>query len=337
MTIDIDTFLTALYTIVDDLYQQHFAPYKLKRRGPEPLLADSEVLTLAICTQWFGTSENKFIGYAQRHWRSFFPRLLSQSQTNRRTRDLAGVLVHMVSLVSAQLETELVAYEAFDGLPVPLMRRCRGNKHRLFGDEASVGRGGSDKDWYYGCKMLISVTPTGVITGFVLGPASTQERWLADAFLCWRKDPQAVAWEKKDIPANNKRKSKDYVGPTGLIWPRDGAGKISEKPYIADGGYSGPVWTKHWAKDYQAQVFTPESYKGKHPEAAKGQHRRWRHVVETVNGHLEQVFHLLFPKARSRWGLLTRVAAKLSAFNLGIHLNRLFGRPDFSVDTLFKY
>ena len=59
-------------------------------------------------------------------------------------------------------------------------------------------------------------------------------------------------------------------------------------------------------------------------------------MVERINGHLEGVFHLRFPQARSPWGLLSRVAAKLAALNLGIRLNRLFGRPDSSFATLFS-
>ena len=60
----LDTFLTALYCIVDDLYQQHYAPHKPKRRGKRPELSDSEVLTLIICAQWHGTSHRAFIRYA---------------------------------------------------------------------------------------------------------------------------------------------------------------------------------------------------------------------------------------------------------------------------------
>ena len=54
MAIDLDTFLVALYTIVDDLYQQHAAPVKPVRPGPPPTVSDSEVLTLAVCAQWWG-------------------------------------------------------------------------------------------------------------------------------------------------------------------------------------------------------------------------------------------------------------------------------------------
>src|SRR6187401_2556011 len=93
MTIDLNTFLTTVYCITDDLYQQHYAHLKPKRPGKKPDLSDSEVLTLTILAQWqLDRSERAFLGYAAQHWRSFFPRLLSQSQFNRRSRDLCGVL-----------------------------------------------------------------------------------------------------------------------------------------------------------------------------------------------------------------------------------------------------
>ena len=75
----LDTFLVALYSTVDDLYQKYYAPHKPKRRGKKPDLSDSEVLTLAICAQWHGASQRAFIRYAAEHWRNYFPRLLSQS------------------------------------------------------------------------------------------------------------------------------------------------------------------------------------------------------------------------------------------------------------------
>ncbi len=336
MQLDFDTFLVALYTLVDDLYRANFAPCKPRRPGPRPQLSDSEVLTIAICGQYFGPSERALIRYASRHWRGYFPKLLSQSQTNRRVHDLTGVLVHLIPLVGEGLQAELAAYQAFDCLPAPLMRRCRGKRHRLFGDEADVGKGGADRDFFYGCQVLLAVTPSGVITGFLLGPARTEGHWMAESFLCWRHDPYAIPWEPKDLPPANKRKSKDYVGPTGRIWPRDAVGWPSPEPYVCDGGFRGARWAVHWARDYQALVFTPHSFLGGEVEAARAEHRRLRHVIETVNNLLENVLHLAFPLARSPWGLLSRVAAKLLACDLGIWINRLFGREDFALATLFS-
>jgi hypothetical protein len=338
MDLDLDTFLVALYTIVDDLYREHFAPHRPRRRGAKPQLSDSEVLTLLLCAQLTGWPERRMVAYAHKHWRSFFPRLISQGATNRRGHDLAGVLMALVPLLAQELGCEAAPYQAFDTMAVPLLRRCRGERHRLYADEAGIGRGGSDRDWYYGCRLLVAVTPQGVITGFVVGSASTQERWLAEAFLCWRHDPQAQPLTPADLPPPHPRKGdpKAYVGPTGPIWPRGGVGVPSQQPYVADAGFAGRVWVAHWAHDYAARVLTPGAYEGEQAKALKHQHACWRHIVETVNECLGHRLRLFFPGARSAWGLLTRMGAKLAAFNLSIWLNRRFGQPDLALATIFN-
>ena len=143
MPIDLDTFLVALYTIVDDLYQQHAGPAKPVRPGPPPTGSDSEVLTLALCAQWWGRSERAFLRYVCQYWRGYFPRLLSQSAYNRRCRDLAGVLVALVPIVAQELHAATAAYEVIDTVAVPLARRCQGCRQRLFADEAAIGWGGT--------------------------------------------------------------------------------------------------------------------------------------------------------------------------------------------------
>ncbi len=51
------------------------------------------MLTLALLAPWqTDRSERAFGRYAAKHWRAYFPRLLSQSQFNRRVRDRCGVL-----------------------------------------------------------------------------------------------------------------------------------------------------------------------------------------------------------------------------------------------------
>ncbi len=133
---------------------------------------------------------------ATRHWRAYFPHLLDQSSFNRRVRDLHGVLAALGPAIAARLALVRqlrVPYEVLDGIPVPVMARCRGNRHRCFVNEVGIGCGGSDRDWYYGVQLLLLVTPAGLITGWTLGSAATEERWVADALLRWRVDPQAAA------------------------------------------------------------------------------------------------------------------------------------------------
>ncbi len=333
MTMNLDTFLAALYTIVDDRYRQHIAQLKPRRPGPRPEMSDSEVLTLALCAQWCGTSERAFLRFAARYWRSYFPRLLSQSAFNRRCRDLAGALARLSGVAAQEMDAYAAPYQALDTVPVRLMRLCRGRRHRLFGWEAGVGWGGSDRSWYYGCKLLLATTPEGVITGFLLAPANTEDRWLAEAFFCWRQDPQGWPREVEDLP--RRPNGREYVGPTGPVGPRWGVGEVSGGPYLSDNGFFGADWQGYWRLNYGATALTPKNYAGATAPALRRQHHRRRQMVETINGWLEGTFHLDYPQARTRWGLLTRVAAKVCALNLALRLNRIFGRPGLAFATLF--
>lgn len=334
MTIELDTFLTAVYVIVDELYQSYAAPRKPVRPGPHPRLADSEVLTLMLCQHWFGISERALGRIATAHWRAYFPHLLSQSAFNRRARDLSGVAVQLVPLLAAELGAAVRPYQVIDGLPLPLARRCRGQYHRLFGHEADIGRGGSDRDWYFGCQLWVAVTDDGIVTGFVLAPASCEGRWVADALLCWRHDRAAAPWGADDIPRGHCWYT-SYRGPTGPIWPRAGVGVQSTAPYLADDGLAGRAWAPHWRADYAAMVLTKQALgQGPAVAAARQQHCSWRQIVETVGQTLKTVFRLPYPGGKTWWGVQTQVAAKLLAYNVGIWLNRLFGRPDLAMATL---
>jgi hypothetical protein len=318
------------------LYEREVAPQRPVRRGQRPVMSDSEVLTLMVCEQWHGRSERGFLRFVGRYWRSYFPRLLDQSAFNRRVRDLTGALTQLVPLVAAEVGSALAPYQVLDGVAMPLARRTRGIRHRLFADEAGIGRGGADKDWYFGCKVLLSCTPTGAITGFVVGPADTEERWLAEAWACWRAEPTASPWDGQhhELPPSHKRGGQ-HRGPTGPRWPRDGAGQPAWGVTLTDKGFRGAHWVAHWEGDYGMLIRTDDTYDGDTAPAARRLHHRQRQIIETVNGHLIQSFHLHFPNARSFWGLRARLAAKLLAFNLGLMLNVSLGRQPLALPTLW--
>src|SRR5215203_4712497 len=89
--LDVDTFLTILYVMVDDFCQSR-APKM--RRGPEASLCASEVITLAIFARWSRfASERDFYRYAQTKLRSAFPTLPDRSQFNRCVRLHTGGVV----------------------------------------------------------------------------------------------------------------------------------------------------------------------------------------------------------------------------------------------------
>ncbi len=337
--LDPATLITALYCLVDDLYREQFASRKPSRPGRRPQLSDSEVLTLMLLGQWRADrSERAFLSYAEVYLRSFFPKLLSQSAFNRRARDLMGVVCAMGPAISQQairlLGLPQAAYEVLDGVPVPLMRRCRGERHRLFRDEAGIGRGGSDREWFYGIKMLGVVDAHGFFTGFVAGPANTEERWLAEALLRWRQDPTApepTAAQLATVLGPTHRKGGRRQGPTGPLGPRTGVGRPSPTPAIADLGYTGR--DQHWRSNYHAEVLTQDAYRSL-DEDARPQAVRWlnglRQRVETAFARLDASFGLKFPRARTLLGLRARLGAKVAAFNFATYFNHLLGRPPFS-------
>ena len=103
MDTDLDTFLTTVYVIVDDLYRTECAPHKPPRPGHRPELTDSEVLTLGILAQWQRSrSERAFLRAARPPLAPYFPRFLSQSAFNRRLRALGGVLAHLVPAIASR-------------------------------------------------------------------------------------------------------------------------------------------------------------------------------------------------------------------------------------------
>ncbi len=330
MDTDFDTFLVAVYTEVDTLL--HTPPPPV-RPGPQPRMADSEVLTLLLIGQWRGSSERALLRWAQTRLQAYFPVLLSQSAFNRRARNLGPVCTRLLVRLADTLGAGASPYQGVDTTPVPVARQCRGARHRLVADEAAVGVGGRDHQFYYGCALLLAVAADGPLTGFVLGPANTQDRWLLDSLLTWRVTPHGIPWTVNDIPRRHRRGGGGRTGPTGPRWGPESAGHPGTGVYLADRGFDGAAWLPHWEQDAAAQVLT-----GNHPDLAprlRRVHHGWRQVIETVNGLLAEVFHLAFPTAKTMWGVVTRVAAKCTALNLGIWCNRLFGRPDLAVDNLF--
>jgi hypothetical protein len=104
-------------------------------------------------------------------------------------------------------------------------------------------------------------------------------------------------------------------------------------PAIGDLNYAGEAWNRHWRDHYGAAVLTEVAFNGMDEavrrQAARNLHRL-RQPVETVFAHLVSRLGLKFPRARTLWGLHTRLAAKVAAHNLSLYLNQLFGRPLFS-------
>ena len=192
--VDIDTFLTILYVMVDDFCKSHLPPET--RPGPKASLSRSEVITLAIFGQWQPFScERDFYRYAQRHLRGAFPDLPHRVQFNRLLRRHGETITAFFLYLVEELRAQHCAYEALDTSAAPRRDAKRRGAGWLPG---LADTGWSNRlGWYEGFHLLMAVNPVGVITGFGFGPASAKDQSLAETLFALRHQPtpDCEVWE----------------------------------------------------------------------------------------------------------------------------------------------
>jgi Transposase DDE domain len=287
--VDLDSFLVSLYVLVDDWWQASRSS-TTRRPGRPALLADSEVLTLAILAQWPRfRSERDFWRFARAHLRGYFPALCTQGQFNRRVRALEPEMRALQRALAEELAEPSALYRVLDTTLVPAMVRVRACRKGLFAGQATFGRSASKTEWVYGFKVALVVDPEGVVSTFGLAPAASDERPIGEALI---EDDRHEA-------------------------------------YLADKGFTGIEWERHWLEEYGALVAaTP---KNNDRRAWSKADRRWasgkRQIVEGVICRLKDFFGLERHRAKTLDGLLARLAAKVAAYTCGQRINDSLGRP----------
>jgi hypothetical protein len=287
--VELETMLVSLFVLVDDWWESVHPP-SARKPGRPPSLSDPEVLTLAILAQWpRWRSERDFFRFADAHLRGYFPKLLSHGQLNRRIRALEPELKAFQWDLAATLADGSEVYHVLDTTLIPAIVRVRACRKGLFAGQAAFGRCVSKTEWVYGFKVALSVSPKGVIMGFGLAEANSDERPIGE-FL--------VSSDGYDA-------------------------------YLADKGFSSVDWEKHWLQKYGALVAaTPqESARRAWPEQARRWAAGKRQLIEGVIDQLKDIFALERHRAKTLEGLLTRLAAKVAAYTVGQVLNKRLERP----------
>ncbi len=305
-----DTFLLTLYVMVDDFCKVHL-PYET-RPGPAASLSRSEVVTLAIFSQWsVFRSERAFYRYATRRLKSAFPRLPERSQYNRLLRSHEAALTAFFLHLVERLEAAQATYEALDGTAVVVRNAKRRGEGWLCG-QADIGYS-NRLGWYEGFYLLTSVTPEGVLTGFGFAPASTKDQSVAESFFALRADPRA---------------------------PLPSVGRSHPGYYVCDKGFEGMQRHRIWIERYDAHVVSPpkkSTRKIRWPKAL----RRWlagiRQIVETVNARLHGIFRLDHERPHALAGFQARLAALCALHNFCLWINRQSGRPNLAFADLVDW
>ena len=286
---DLDSFLVSLYVCVDDWWRASHASAP-RRPGRPALLADSEVLALAILAQWPRfRGERDFWRFANAHLRPYFPNLCSQGQFNRRVRALEPELRALQRSFAEDLSDPSAVYHVLDTTLIPAMVRVRASRRGLFVGQASFGRSASKTEWVYGFKVALVVDPEGVVTAFGLAPAASDERPIGDAL---------IASDRHDA-------------------------------YLADKGFTAVEWERHWLEDYGALVAATPKNTSKRAWTKEDRRwaAGKRQIIEGVIWHLKDLFGLERHRAKTLCGLLARLAAKVAAYTCGQRINDSLGRP----------
>ena len=295
------TVLTALFPIVDDTMKgSAMIQAALKRSGPAPHLSDSEVITIALYQELIGEPrEDHFFRLHQASLRPFFPGLNERSRYNRRKRDLWSVMLAVrVSLQLVWDALELEETAAIDSAPVPCVSYKRGKQSSDFVGTADYGVWSSKAMKYFGCKLHSVVSLTGLILGFLLTPAS-------------RYDNQPVVELLNSFSHHLK-----------LL--------------LGDGAYNDAALESYLEQSRSLRLLAPAkaNQAPKRSPSAQKQLKRKRLSCETVNAQLQEQLHLSKHSAKSTWGLMTRIEAKITAHSVGMMINSLLGRPALQLADL---
>src|SRR5438067_3049196 len=293
--------LTTLFTIVDDVMKgSAVIQDALQRPGPAPRLTGSELVTIAIYQELIGEPrEDHFVRLHRASLLPFFPGLNERSRSNRRKRDLWSVILAVrVSLQIVQEGLELEETAAIDSAPLPCVSYKRGKGASDFVGTADYGVCSSKALKYFGYKLHNVVSLSGLIMGFLLTPAS-------------RYDNQPVV-ELLDSFSHHLQR------------------------LLGDGAYNDAALQSYLEQYRSLQLLAPAkaNQAPKRSPSAQKQLNRLRLICETVNAQLQEQLHLSKHYAKSTWGLMTRIAAKMTAHSVGMMINSLLGRPAIKLADL---
>lgn len=292
--LDKATVLTTIFTIVDDAMKADPAIMAaLRRPGPKPALTDSEVVTIAIYQELIGEPrEDHFFRLHAEGLREYFPALNERSRYNRRKRDLWSVILAV--RLSLQIVLDALVREetaVIDSAAVPCVGLKRNKALSDFTGFADYGVCSSKAMKYFGCKLHTIVSLTGVVMGWLLTSAAPY-------------DNQPLTELLDSLPHHLRQ-------------------------LLGDGAYNDQQ-LQGYLQQYRQLVLLAPVKANQQPKRTKQQQttqNRFRLICETVNAQLQEQLHLSKHYAKSIWGLMARIATKLTAHSVGMMVNLSLGRP----------
>ena len=292
MNADLDTLATALYVTIDDalIINPGWAPQR-PAIGIAPKLSDAELLTLAVLQALLGyTSEARFIRYAHTHLRQRFPYICGRSGYNKRLRAAAATMRHITAMLARSCPSYTDDIWLVDSTPVECGRSRETAKRSDLAGWATYGYSASHSRWFWGLRLHLIATPSGLPIAFALTAANHDER---------------------DVCA-------DMIAiDPGLQRP----GQI----LIADKGYRSARFETELAG--AGITLIRPMMKGEKPRPLQRFLRPFRQIIESVNQTLKAQLDLERHGGRKPQGVAARICQRLLALTAAIWHNETTNQP----------
>ncbi|MEU7769641.1 transposase [Nocardia sp. NPDC049190] len=175
--------------------------------GFAPRLTDAELVTLAAMQALLGfTSEARWLRHARKHLGHLFRYLPRQSGYNRRLRDAAGLIKHVIRALA--IDTTLWTDDVWviDSTPVECGRSKETVRRPDLSGRAEYGYCASHSRYFWGLRLHLVATLGGLSIGFALAGAKADER--ESLIGIFEADPHLVV----DRPTQTLIADKNYFG-----------------------------------------------------------------------------------------------------------------------------
>jgi Transposase DDE domain len=270
------TFIVTVFCLIDDW----LAGQRLRQRGPQPVLADSEVLTIECVGEFLGIdTDSGLYQYFRRHWGDWFPALSRIHRTTfvRQAANLWAVKQRLHRHLLGQVGCD-PALSMVDSVAMPICRFARAYRCRRLRELAAWGHDEVAKQTYLGLRAHLRVCWPGVIVDGRLVAANVSDPAMGAELLAG-----VAGWVLADRNYGSPRLAEQLTAQGGwLLAPPRGTRRQRQRP---------PPWLT-------------------------GKRRR----VETVIGQLVERYHLKRVWARDGWHLWSRWLRKLLSHTMAVLL-----------------
>ncbi len=156
--------IVTIYVVVDDILKT--SGHQSDKRAQ---MSDAEVITIAIlAARYFQNHHERALWVF--HKMGYFTKGLSTSRFNRRLHKVAEWFPMLLSVLN-ELGKKGTVY-VIDSLPLPVCRRVRASRCRKVRGRAYCGYCSAKKERFFGWRLHLVCTPTGIPVAFEMLPAA---------------------------------------------------------------------------------------------------------------------------------------------------------------------